>query len=240
MFAISWTRLNSSLVQSLHSGSETKTKSKFESNFNMLLKFPKLFPYSPALIIIFFCHIIYAHHRLDYLRFLFEDYQCNRWYFEVVDLYRRITFTGILPLLSRYHSSFLIERHSHWNKSILYRYPRGYRLHFSWSYSLVHTSTLPSPIFITSRDSAFVAYAGCILALISTISFRELAPFRVDFTNLIAVVCQYLILLMFLAGMMLETNTTEPFHFSDFQLGCCLLGLNLMIALLVFWGGYLR
>jgi hypothetical protein len=34
------------------------------------------------------------------LKFLFEDYKCNKWWFEVVDMYRRITFIGILPLLS--------------------------------------------------------------------------------------------------------------------------------------------
>jgi hypothetical protein len=34
------------------------------------------------------------------LRFLFVDYKCSRWWFEVVDMYRRITFIGILPLIS--------------------------------------------------------------------------------------------------------------------------------------------
>jgi hypothetical protein len=34
------------------------------------------------------------------LKFLFEDYKCNKWWFEVVDMYRRITFIGVLPLLS--------------------------------------------------------------------------------------------------------------------------------------------
>lgn len=33
-------------------------------------------------------------------RFLFSDYKLNRWYFEIVDLYRRIFFIGVLPLIS--------------------------------------------------------------------------------------------------------------------------------------------
>jgi hypothetical protein len=34
---------------------------------------------------------------LDAIRFLFNDYKCSRWYFEVVDLYRRMFYGGILP-----------------------------------------------------------------------------------------------------------------------------------------------
>jgi hypothetical protein len=37
---------------------------------------------------------------LTSLKFLFEDYKCSKWWFEVVDMYRRITFIGILPLVS--------------------------------------------------------------------------------------------------------------------------------------------
>jgi hypothetical protein len=34
------------------------------------------------------------------LRFLFQDYTCSKWWFEIADMYRRITFIGILPLVS--------------------------------------------------------------------------------------------------------------------------------------------
>jgi len=37
---------------------------------------------------------------LDALRFLFNDYKCNKWWFEVSDMYRRIIFIGVLPLTS--------------------------------------------------------------------------------------------------------------------------------------------
>jgi hypothetical protein len=33
-------------------------------------------------------------------RFLFVDYKCTKWWFEIVDMYRRIVFIGILPLVS--------------------------------------------------------------------------------------------------------------------------------------------
>jgi hypothetical protein len=35
---------------------------------------------------------------LKYLSFLWEDYLPERWFFEVVDMYRRITFIAVLPL----------------------------------------------------------------------------------------------------------------------------------------------
>jgi len=39
------------------------------------------------------------------LRFLFLDYTCDKWWFEIADMYRRITFIGILPLVSRQSST---------------------------------------------------------------------------------------------------------------------------------------
>jgi hypothetical protein len=38
--------------------------------------------------------------HLSPLKFLFVDYKCSKWWFEVVDMYRRITFIGVLPLVS--------------------------------------------------------------------------------------------------------------------------------------------
>lgn len=38
--------------------------------------------------------------NLDSLRFLFNDYRSNKWWFEVAEMYRRIAFVGILPLTS--------------------------------------------------------------------------------------------------------------------------------------------
>jgi hypothetical protein len=38
--------------------------------------------------------------NLHHLRFLFNDYKCDRWWFEIADMYRRIAFIGLLPLAS--------------------------------------------------------------------------------------------------------------------------------------------
>lgn len=38
--------------------------------------------------------------NLSPLRFLFYDYKCDKWWFEIADMYRRIVFIGILPLVS--------------------------------------------------------------------------------------------------------------------------------------------
>jgi hypothetical protein len=37
---------------------------------------------------------------LAYLKFLFKDYNCDKWWFEIADMYRRIIFIGIVPLIS--------------------------------------------------------------------------------------------------------------------------------------------
>jgi hypothetical protein len=37
---------------------------------------------------------------LKNLMFLFIDYKCDKWWFEVADMMRRIVFIGILPLVS--------------------------------------------------------------------------------------------------------------------------------------------
>jgi hypothetical protein len=34
------------------------------------------------------------------LKFLFKDYNCSKWWFEVADMYRRIIFIGVIPLVS--------------------------------------------------------------------------------------------------------------------------------------------
>jgi hypothetical protein len=38
--------------------------------------------------------------ELASLRFLFKVYKCNKWWFEIADMYRRIVFIGIVPLVS--------------------------------------------------------------------------------------------------------------------------------------------
>jgi len=78
--------------------------------------------------------------ELASVKFLFQDYLCERWYFEVVDMYRRIVFLGVIPLMG--------------------------------------------------TDGAGRAYAGSALGLLSCVYFRESVPFRIPFTNFLAVVAQ--------------------------------------------------
>ena len=69
------------------------------------------------------------------------------------------------------------------------------------------------------KDNATRAYIGCSLALLSTIVFRESQPYREPFTNFLAVIAQYSILLAFMAALLIETGTSSSFGLSDFTLG---------------------
>jgi hypothetical protein len=124
------------------------------------------------------------------IRFLFSDYKCSRWYFEIIDLYRRIFFVGILPLLG--------------------------------------------------NNQTIKTYIGCALALLSTIYFRELTPFRVEFTNFLAVIAQYVILLAFMAALMIQSDAVSSIGISNFALGCILVFANILIIGLAMFLGWRR
>jgi hypothetical protein len=85
-----------------------------------------------------------------------------------------------------------------------------------------------------------VGYSGCFLALVSVIYFRELLPFRESFTNVVAIVAQYVILLVFLAASMIETNTLSSAHLTDSILGYSLVAANMVLISLVGFGGLIR
>lgn len=85
---------------------------------------------------------------------------------------------------------------------------------------------------LIGQKSETRAYIGCLLALLSTIYFREMSPFKVEFTNFIAVLAQYVILLAFLAALIIETGSLSSFGLSNFGLGCVLGSSNLVIIFL--------
>lgn len=89
-------------------------------------------------------------------------------------------------------------------------------------------------------DISIVAYIGAFLALISTVYYRELVPYRVKFTNFIAVISQHVILLVFMAVLLIESGSLHILQLSNFTLGVLLLAINGLILLLAFWGGVLR
>jgi len=124
------------------------------------------------------------------ISFLFSDYKCSRWYFEILDLYRRIFFVGVLPLIG--------------------------------------------------NNQTIKTYIGCGLALLSTVYFRELTPFRVEFTNFLAVIAQYVILLAFMAALMIQSDSVSTIGISDFALGCILAIANILIVGLAIFLGWRR
>jgi hypothetical protein len=122
------------------------------------------------------------------VKFLFQDYKCERWYFEIADMYRRIIFLGVIPLLG--------------------------------------------------SDSASRGYAGAALSLLSCIYYRESIPFRVPFTNFLAVVAQYVILLCFMSALLVATGSLDALGLSDFALGAILSGTNMLIMFIAVFIGY--
>jgi hypothetical protein len=119
--------------------------------------------------------------QLASVRFLFQDYQCAWWFFEVLDMYRRIIFISVLPLLG--------------------------------------------------RDNVGRAYSGVALSLLSCIYYRESTPFRMPYTNFLAVVAQYVILLAYMAALLLATDSLGVIGMSDFVLGILLCVTNVFIVL---------
>ena len=53
-----------------------------------------------------------------------------------------------------------------------------------------------------------------------------MTPFRIAFTNFVAVIAQYAILVTFMAALMLETDSVDTFGLGDFALGCILCMVN--------------
>jgi Na+/melibiose symporter-like transporter len=67
-----------------------------------------------------------------------------------------------------------------------------------------------------------------------------MTPFRIPFTNFVAVVAQYAILVTFMAALVLETDSLEKFGLSDFSLGAILSMINVCIIFLAFFIGWRR
>ena len=89
-------------------------------------------------------------------------------------------------------------------------------------------------------DPAAKGYLGALLALLSAIYFREMVPFREDFTNVIAVVAQYSIMTVYLAALMIQSGSLEKFGLSDFLLGCILSGATIIVIVMALYVAYHR
>jgi hypothetical protein len=128
--------------------------------------------------------------HLASLRFLFNDYKCDKWWFEVIEMYRRIAFVGLIPL--------------------------------------------------TSPSTASRASTGIVLAILSVAYYREERPYRVEFTNFIAHVAQFVILITFYGALSIDTGVMMDFGLKDLGMGLFLLGTNLLIFGLCIRLGILR
>lgn len=82
---------------------------------------------------------------------------------------------------------------------------------------------------------AAVACLGCGLAVVSMVSYRELAPFHDAWTNSIAVIGQYAIFFTFLGAVGLKLRITHRIGLSSTAMGCILLFVNCTILALAAW-----
>ena len=79
-----------------------------------------------------------------------------------------------------------------------------------------------------------------MLAIISAFYFRETSPYRVEFTNVLAVIAQYQILLMFLCALMIETGSLQALGVSGFVIGVFMITTNSLVIVLALAVGYLH
>ena len=61
-------------------------------------------------------------------------------------------------------------------------------------------------------------------------------PFRVDYSNFLAVAAQYVIMLTFMGALLVETNSVAAFNLTDFWLGVILSAINIFV---IFMAGYI-
>jgi hypothetical protein len=93
---------------------------------------------------------------------------------------------------------------------------------------------------LTSPNTATQASLGCVLAIMSVAYFREEQPYRVKYTNFIAYIAQYVILVTFYAALAINTGTMVTFGLGGVGMGVALLLVNLSIFGLALWLGWER
>ena len=125
---------------------------------------------------------------IDHIRFLFQATRPACWYHEIVDMYRRLLFLGVLPLMG--------------------------------------------------SDPVTKAYLGATCSMATMIYFRENAPSRDGFTNVLGTVAQYQILFAFLGAIFLQTGAIEKLGISDTGLGLLLVGINLVVVGMALHAGW--
>jgi hypothetical protein len=128
--------------------------------------------------------------KLAPIRFLFDSYKVDHWWFEVAEMYRRIVFVSIIPL--------------------------------------------------ASNVKATRASLGCVLGVSSMLYYREVNPFRRDFTNIIAYVAQAAIFMTYYAALSIESGVMIGFGLTDLGMGIFLVLMNLTVFSLLLFVSYHR
>jgi hypothetical protein len=93
---------------------------------------------------------------------------------------------------------------------------------------------------LASPVPATRASLGCVLAIMSVAYFREGRPFRVGFTNAIAHVAQFVILVTFYAALSIDTGVMVDFGLQDTGMGIFLVVTNVAIFGLTAFLGWSR
>jgi hypothetical protein len=78
------------------------------------------------------------------------------------------------------------------------------------------------------------------LAILSVAYYREERPYRVKFTNSIAYLAQYTILITFYAALSIDTGSMMDFGLNDLGMGLMLVFTNLAIFALALYLGWAR
>ena len=121
---------------------------------------------------------------LQSLKFLFHDYLPSMYAYEVLIMYLRIFFIGVLPLLGE------------------------------------------------GLTRAFIGIFGSAVSLIIA---RETMPFARYTTSLLLCAANIQLMILFFASAILLSDTLRDFGLSNEELGCILLGSNLVCFVLVIW-----
>jgi len=74
-------------------------------------------------------------------------------------------------------------------------------------------------------------YIGACLSICSMIYYREISPYRFAFTNVLATVAQYQILIIYLSALLMQTGAMSTLGLSAGTLGSIMLCTNLMILI---------
>jgi hypothetical protein len=173
--------------------------------------------------------------ELSSIKFLFAEYKCSMWWFEILDMYRRIFFIGILPLVSRNSAvraslGCILAIVCY----VFFRENNPYRVDFTNSIAYVaqvFLNTLhlffpylsPPLFFPSSFRYCFSFLMFSIPLLLLLILFFFFSSFYIKFA----------ILITYYFALTIETGSMINFGLEGYKLGVFLICSNLVVFVLV-------